>query len=87
MYCVYIGELVSTYVCTYVLIPNSQDPNWYKARRKNGLEGMVPANYVMEVIFKPEALASDVMKEAQKKPPKVSQDSLPKTAVQLHKVP
>jgi c-src tyrosine kinase len=65
------------------IVSASRDPNWYKARREDGLEGMLPANFVMEV--KAEALT--VKKEAQKKPPKVSQDSLPKTAVQLHKMP
>ena len=25
-----------------------KDPNWYKARRYDGLEGMIPFNYVME---------------------------------------
>ena len=25
-----------------------QDPNWYKARREDGLEGMVPANFLQE---------------------------------------
>ena len=68
-------------VSVSVLIPNLQDPNWYKARREDGLEGMLPANFVMEV------KAEAVKKEAQKKPPKASQDSLPKTAVQLHKMP
>lgn len=23
-----------------------QDPNWYKAKRSDGLEGMIPANFV-----------------------------------------
>ena len=23
-----------------------QDPNWYKAKRADGLEGMIPANFV-----------------------------------------
>ena len=61
-----------------VLIPNLQDSNWYKARRKDGLEGMLPANFVMEV---------KGQKDRQKTPSKTSHDSLPKTAVQLHKIP
>ena len=73
---------MSWFLFTYVLIPNSQDPNWYKARRADGLEGMIPANFVMEV--KAEALT--VKKDGQK-PPKVSQGSLLKMAVQLHKMP
>ena len=31
-----------------ILISIIQDPNWYKARRGDGLEGMLPANFVME---------------------------------------
>ena len=26
-----------------------QDPNWYKARREDGLEGMVPSNFLQEI--------------------------------------
>ena len=36
-----------------VLISNLQDPNWYKARREDGLEGMLPANFVKESSKKP----------------------------------
>lgn len=25
-----------------------QDPNWYKAKKADGKEGMIPANYVRE---------------------------------------
>ena len=31
---------------TLVIISASKDPNWYKARRSDGLEGMIPYNYV-----------------------------------------
>lgn len=30
------------------IISPSKDPNWYKARREDGLEGMIPFNYVQE---------------------------------------
>ena len=66
----------------YVLIPNFQVSNWYKARSEDGLEGMIPANFV-----KVKAEALTVKKDGQKNPSEASQDSLPKTAVQLHKVP
>ena len=28
------------------VICRSEDPNWYKARRYDGLEGMIPRNHV-----------------------------------------
>ncbi len=31
---------------TLIIISSSKDPNWYKARRLDGLEGMIPYNYV-----------------------------------------
>lgn len=31
---------------TLVIISASKDPNWYKARRSDGLDGMIPYNYV-----------------------------------------
>ncbi len=31
---------------TLTIISASKDPNWYKARRADGLEGMIPFNYV-----------------------------------------
>lgn len=31
---------------TLIIISASKDPNWYKARRYDGLEGMIPFNYV-----------------------------------------
>lgn len=31
---------------TLIIISASKDPNWYKARRFDGLEGMIPFNYV-----------------------------------------
>ena len=31
-----------------VIVAPSKDPNWYKARRDDGLEGMIPFNYVQE---------------------------------------
>ena len=31
-----------------LLVSSVQDPNWYKARREDGLEGMVPANFLQE---------------------------------------
>eukprot|EP00731_Ephydatia_muelleri_P004839 Em0002g1015a len=31
-----------------VIVAPSKDPNWYKARREDGLEGMIPYNYVQE---------------------------------------
>jgi c-src tyrosine kinase len=33
---------------TLTIIAPSRDPNWYKARRYDGLEGMIPYNYVQE---------------------------------------
>ena len=33
---------------TLEIISASKDPNWYKARRSDGLEGMIPSNYVQE---------------------------------------
>lgn len=33
---------------TLVIISSSKDPNWYKARRSDGLEGMIPYNYVQK---------------------------------------
>lgn len=30
------------------ILCSSKDPNWYKARRYDGLEGMIPFNYVQE---------------------------------------
>lgn len=33
---------------TLVIISASKDPNWYKARRSDGLEGMIPYNYVQK---------------------------------------
>ena len=35
-------------VVTLILVRPVQDPNWYKARREDGLEGMVPANFLQE---------------------------------------
>lgn len=29
-----------------VIIAQSKDPNWYKAKRYDGLEGMIPYNYI-----------------------------------------
>ena len=37
------------------IISKSKDPNWYKAKRYDGLEGMIPFNYVQRV---EDALAS-----------------------------
>ena len=31
-----------------VIVAPSKDPSWYKARREDGLEGMIPFNYVQE---------------------------------------
>jgi hypothetical protein len=31
---------------TLVIISASKDPNWYKARRSDGIEGTVPLNYI-----------------------------------------
>ena len=33
---------------TLIIISSSKDPNWYKARRLDGLEGMIPYNYVQK---------------------------------------
>ena len=33
---------------TLTIIAPSKDPNWYKARRYDGLEGMIPYNYVQQ---------------------------------------
>jgi len=33
---------------TLTIISSSKDPNWYKARRADGLEGMIPYNYVQK---------------------------------------
>ena len=30
------------------IIAATRDPNWFKARRYDGLEGMIPFNYVQE---------------------------------------
>ena len=36
-------------VCVCVSLTHlQQDPHWYKARRADGIEGMVPFNYVIE---------------------------------------
>ena len=47
-------------LCTYSMLSAGicgpvQDPNWYKARREDGLEGMVPANFLMEPLLVPRA--------------------------------
>ena len=31
------------------IISKSKDPNWYKAKRYDNLEGMIPYNYVEEM--------------------------------------
>eukprot|EP00731_Ephydatia_muelleri_P016536 Em0009g960a len=33
-----------------VIVAPTKDPNWYKARRADGLEGMIPFNYVQEKV-------------------------------------
>ena len=38
-----------------LLVSSVQDPNWYKARREDGLEGMVPANFLQEAQPMPRA--------------------------------
>ena len=62
-----------------ILIPNLQEPNWYKARREDGLEGMLPANFVMEA----QVSSKKLEKKSSKKP---SCENIPKAAVQLHKM-
>ena len=32
----------------YIYAVTLQDPNWYKAKRADGLEGMIPANFVRD---------------------------------------
>ena len=39
---------LEAYTKTLLLVWPVQDPNWYKARRENGLEGMVPANFLQK---------------------------------------
>ncbi|KAF6034373.1 CSK [Bugula neritina] len=31
-----------------VIVRPTRDPNWYRAKRSDGKEGMIPANYVQE---------------------------------------
>ena len=42
-----IIKVISQY-CTQHYSLHTQDPNWYKARQFDGLEGVIPFNYVTE---------------------------------------
>ena len=56
-----------------------QDPNWYKARNKDGLEGMIPYNYVSSM---------ETEKNISTKPvASAGQVGMSKAAVPLRKMP
>jgi len=57
-----------------VIIAPSKDPNWYKAKRYDDLEGMIPYNYV----------ARNPAEELARKPPK---ERAWKTAVRIQYMP
>ena len=42
---------LESYTSNPILVWPVQDPNWYKARWKDGLEGMVPANFLQEAMY------------------------------------
>jgi c-src tyrosine kinase len=77
------------------IIHPTKDPNWYKARRQDGMEGIIPFNYVTkykqeDVVNPPPVLPTNFMA-----PPTThnasssypNDKSLPKGAVKLHTMP
>ena len=72
---------MSRVVYSLILFIALQDPNWCKARREDGLEGMIPTNFVVPVQVSNKKVKK---KKSSKKP---SRENIPITAVQLHKMP
>ena len=86
---------------TLVIISSSKDPNWYKARRSDGLEGMIPYNYVQKKKQHPSSGGGDgggtsggggggVAHSSSQVQPKAFAESnthQPRTAVKLQQMP
>lgn len=77
---------------TLIIVSSSRDPNWYKARRLDGLEGMIPYNYVQLKKPSDRAQAATSSKPSPSKPqspPIVDPDThhQPKLAVKIQQMP
>lgn len=74
-----------SYICVNCMW--AQDPNWYKARRSDGLEGMIPYNYVVEKTDDHSILSMPPVRPDAKVPEVISGGSGNKGAVKLHTMP
>ena len=45
----YLQDLPFKHGDTLTIISRTKDPNWYKARRFDGLVGLIPHNYVQAI--------------------------------------
>ena len=74
-----------------VIVAPSKDPNWYKARREDGLEGMIPFNYVQEKVSAGTPAPPPPQRPVQPSPPTADNDAamnhVAKGAVQLKTMP